>query len=168
MSCEMTADLFESTFGAVMGAAGVRFFEPREVCRVGRAAGSVRLTAPPTRLWRNILPTLVVADWLREQTGAPIIVNSGYRSPEYNKAIGGAPASLHMEFNALDIRSTRISPEALGRLAHAHPYSQNMAVLLYASFVHIDTRGMIGRPAPVRLPNDGWWKNPPPAMQAAA
>ena len=34
----------------------------------------------------------------------PIIINSGYRSPEVNKAIGGAPNSNHLTGCAVDIR----------------------------------------------------------------
>lgn len=42
-------------------------------------------------------------DALREDFGQPIIVTSGYRSPEYNKKIGGAPNSTHMQGIAADI-----------------------------------------------------------------
>ena len=34
----------------------------------------------------------------------PIIINSGYRSPEVNKAVGGAPGSNHLTGCAVDIR----------------------------------------------------------------
>ena len=34
---------------------------------------------------------------------APIIINSGYRSPEVNKAVGGAPTSNHLTGCAVDI-----------------------------------------------------------------
>ena len=33
---------------------------------------------------------------LRNRLGKPLIVNSGYRSPAHNRAVGGAPASKHM------------------------------------------------------------------------
>ena len=35
---------------------------------------------------------------------APIIINSGYRSPEVNKAVGGTPGSNHLTGCAVDIR----------------------------------------------------------------
>ena len=44
-----------------------------------------------------------VLDPLREAWGAPIHVNSGYRCPALNKAVGGAPASQHMLGEAADI-----------------------------------------------------------------
>lgn len=44
-----------------------------------------------------------VLDPLREAWGKPIHVNSGYRCPELNKAVGGVPASQHMKGEAADI-----------------------------------------------------------------
>ena len=40
---------------------------------------------------------------LRDKFGHPIIVNSGYRSPLVNKAVGGAPNSQHSRAEAADI-----------------------------------------------------------------
>jgi hypothetical protein len=40
---------------------------------------------------------------MRELWGAPIIVNSGYRSAELNEAVGGAPRSAHLSGEAADI-----------------------------------------------------------------
>ena len=41
---------------------------------------------------------------LRKRYGAPIIINSGYRSPQLNKKIGGVPTSNHLTGCAVDIR----------------------------------------------------------------
>ena len=38
----------------------------------------------------------------------PIIINSGYRSPEVNKAVGGVPTSNHLTGCAADIRVSGI------------------------------------------------------------
>ena len=43
---------------------------------------------------------------LREWVGGPIRVNSFYRSPKLNKAIGGAKRSQHMEGRAMDLDDT--------------------------------------------------------------
>jgi hypothetical protein len=40
---------------------------------------------------------------IREMWGAPINVNSGFRCPELNKAVGGAANSQHMRGEAADI-----------------------------------------------------------------
>lgn len=44
-----------------------------------------------------------VLDPLREAWGRPIYVNSGYRCPELNKAVGGSKTSHHMRGMAADI-----------------------------------------------------------------
>ena len=44
-----------------------------------------------------------VLDPLREAWGGPIRVNSGYRCPELNKAVGGTPTSQHQRGEAADI-----------------------------------------------------------------
>ena len=43
---------------------------------------------------------------LREGSEEPIIINSGYRSPEVNRAVGGAPNSNHLTGCAVDIHVT--------------------------------------------------------------
>lgn len=43
---------------------------------------------------------------LREWVGGPVRVNSFYRSPKLNKAIGGAKRSQHMEGRAMDLDDT--------------------------------------------------------------
>ena len=44
-----------------------------------------------------------VLDPLRDAWGGPIRVNSGYRCPELNKAVGGTPGSQHQRGEAADI-----------------------------------------------------------------
>ena len=44
-----------------------------------------------------------VLDPLREAYGKPITVNSGFRSPALNKAVGGSATSDHMQGRAADI-----------------------------------------------------------------
>ena len=45
---------------------------------------------------------------LRSRAGAPIIINSGYRSPQLNKKIGGAANSNHLTGCAVDIRTSEM------------------------------------------------------------
>ena len=40
------------------------------------------------------------------QDEAPLVINSGYRSPEVNKRVGGAPTSNHLTGCAVDIHVT--------------------------------------------------------------
>ena len=43
---------------------------------------------------------------LRDRVGQPIVINSGYRSPQLNKKVGGAPTSNHLTGCAADIRTS--------------------------------------------------------------
>lgn len=54
-------------------------------------------TASLTALVDNVL------DPLREKFGQPIIVNSGFRCPALNRAVGGAATSQHTKGEAADI-----------------------------------------------------------------
>ena len=52
-----------------------------------------------------------VCGWLevlRDRVGTPIIINSGYRSPQLNKKVGGVATSNHVTGCAVDIRCSGI------------------------------------------------------------
>ena len=53
---------------------------------------------------------------LRAYVGGPIKINSFYRSPELNKAIGGSAKSQHCQGQAIDIDDT------FGRMTNAEMY----------------------------------------------
>ena len=52
-----------------------------------------------------------VLEPLRAYAGCPIIINSGYRCPQLNAAVGGSRRSQHMKGEACDIR---VRDEATG------------------------------------------------------
>lgn len=72
------------------------FHESEFDCRSG---------APYPAEWADRLQALCSQlDVIRGLWGGPLLVVSGYRDPEYNRRIGGAKASQHMEGRAVDIR----------------------------------------------------------------
>ena len=79
---------------------------------------------------------------LRDKLGRPVIVNSGYRTPEHNNAVGGASESYHKLGMAADIHSPGVSVETLAQLAEAVGFR---GIGRYSTFVHVDTR-----PTPAR------------------
>lgn len=116
----------------------------------------------PEELLENIIPTVKVLDKLREFYGKPIYINSTYRPASYNKAVGGKPKSLHLEFNAIDFTVENIKdlPKLYGTLCEwdakdgflpvlAKP-SGNLGLGIYKRFLHIDTRAVLGRTSPAR------------------
>lgn len=54
-----------------------------------------------------------VLEKIRLHFGRPIVINSGYRGPKLNKAIGGAKNSQHMTGQAADIEIAGISNRVL-------------------------------------------------------
>ena len=56
---------------------------------------------------------------LRDRLGKPLIVRSAYRSPEHNRAVGGAPASKHMLGTAFDISMANHDPAQFEATARA-------------------------------------------------
>lgn len=83
---------------------------------------------------------------IRDEFGAPISVNSGYRSPDHNRAVGGATNSQHVKARAADLAPSSGDSEDLQRLigvvgdlieAGKIP---NGGVGVYGTFVHYDIR----------------------------
>lgn len=54
---------------------------------------------------RNLGNLWHVLDCVRSRLGAPIFINSAYRTPQVNKLVGGVDCSLHMKGLAADIRT---------------------------------------------------------------
>jgi uncharacterized protein YcbK (DUF882 family) len=71
---------------------------------------------------------------LRDSWGGPLFINSGYRCPELNKAVGGVPTSQHTKGEASDVACT--DPYALAKLIKRMRLDVDQ-VIVYPSFVHI-------------------------------
>lgn len=82
----------------------MKYFTLEELTRSAVAAAR-GIPNIPGENEREALEVLVLAllDPLRELWGKPIYVNSGYRSPALNKAVGGVANSQHMKGQAADI-----------------------------------------------------------------
>ena len=109
-----------------------------------RERNGVKNSPPPRKLWKHIVPTLRIVDDLRDSFGKPCRILSYYRSPDYNRAVGGAPLSQHKEFTALDIAFDGISPQRVyDRLIEwrkAGKFTGGLGIYPSSGFVHIDTR----------------------------
>ena len=74
---------------------------------------------------------------LRELSGGPLNINSGYRNPDYNAQVGGAASSRHIYGDAADMYSSVLSLEELGGLCE----QLNAGFIkLYETHVHCDWR----------------------------
>ena len=83
-----------------------------------------------------------VLDPAREKLGAPIVVNSGYRCPKHNAAVGGVTNSQHLKGEAADIcpvKSEKIKVKSeLERLKEII-ISQGRfdQLIIYPGFLHV-------------------------------
>lgn len=74
---------------------------------------------------------------IRGHFGAPVTINSAYRTESYNAKVGGAKASYHVKGQAFDIVVKGHTPQEVAR------YAQRMGIngiIQYNGFVHVDSR----------------------------
>lgn len=74
---------------------------------------------------------------LRDAWGGPIFINSGYRCPALNDAVGGVATSQHVKGQAADCGCT--DPLALARLVKKMGLVYDQ-MILYPSFLHLSYR----------------------------
>lgn len=74
---------------------------------------------------------------LRDAWGAPLHINSGYRSAELNRAVGGVPSSQHVKGEAADVRCAEPLKLAALALWLKLPFDQ---MIIYPTFVHFSHR----------------------------
>jgi len=117
----------------------------------------------PEELFPNIAPTLKLLQLIRDDIQTPIIIHSTYRSEKHNKEVGGEENSLHLSFNAIDFSPVGYDSEKIQALYQRilsrsfvfiytfkgvqYTVTPNLCGIgLYSTFLHIDTRGLLGRP----------------------
>lgn len=121
---------------------GVVNFTAREFFYRGAGDEKLKLnTDPPPALWPNMERTAKTLQLARTRLGKPIRITSAYRSPAYNKRIGGVSNSTHVQFNALDLVTAKPATLYLVLLDLRREGAFKGGLGLYSSFVHLDTRG---------------------------
>lgn len=82
----------------------MKYFTIKELIK-STTATAKKIDNTPTKEVEDNLTKLVdkVLDPLREAYGKPIKVNSGYRCPKLNRAVGGSATSQHVLGQAADI-----------------------------------------------------------------
>lgn len=82
-------------------------------------------------------PALDRLQALRDRLGKPLIVRSAYRSPEHNRAVGGATRSKHMDGAAFDIAMTNHDPVAFEAAAREVGFL-GFGFYPRSGFMHVD------------------------------
>ena len=81
---------------------------------------------------------------IRNHFGLPVTINSGYRTPAYNKKVDGAAYSQHLYGAAADISIKGVSPKTVAAYAETLlPKSGGIGI--YGSFTHVDVRAAKSR-----------------------
>ena len=77
---------------------------------------------------------------IRQHFGKPVTITSAYRTPEYNRKVGGASSSYHTKGKAFDIVVQGISPYDVAHFAQGL-WIMGIGCYYDSGFVHIDGRG---------------------------
>lgn len=85
-------------------------------------------------------PNLIeLLEKIRKRLNAPIIINSGYRTPEWNAKVGGAECSYHVKGMAADIVVRGHTTKEVAKIA-SEILGNRGGVIRYTNFVHVDVR----------------------------
>lgn len=95
---------------------------------------------PPVAVLRRIETLLAPGmQRVRNLFGLPVVISSGYRSPEVNRAVGGAAASQHVQGLAADFTVPKFGPPLdVAREIAAHGDAIRFDQLIFeGQWVHI-------------------------------
>ena len=89
-----------------------------------------------------VAPRLVmVLESIRTHFGAPVVIHSGYRTPQYNAKVGGVAHSQHCYGTAADIVVRGKTPAQVAAYARQlMPDWGGVGVYAKKGFTHIDVR----------------------------
>ena len=79
-----------------------------------------------------------VLEKIRSHFNAPVIINSGYRTPSWNSKVNGASNSYHCKGMAADIVVKGHSSREVAK--YADSIMEQGGIIRYTSYVHIDVR----------------------------
>jgi len=102
----------------------------------------------PPDVKENIQELAKNLEVIREAVGRPLKINSGYRSPAWNKKVGGVSGSQHQKGRAADLVSSGVTPSQLHAIILDLIIKGKIkegGVGKYGTFVHYDIRGTKAR-----------------------
>lgn len=83
---------------------------------------------------------LQLASGLEAKYGT-IVITSGYRSPEYNKSVGGAKDSFHTKGMAIDVYVPDVSPiKVAAWVLDNYSRINGLGIDVYRGYSHFDCR----------------------------
>tara|TARA_R110001592_G_scaffold17589_2_gene73937 strand:+ start:286 stop:675 length:390 start_codon:yes stop_codon:yes gene_type:complete len=98
----------------------------------------------PINVYHNVVKVANQLQVLRDELKKPIHINSGYRSEEYNKKIGGVKHSQHIMGRAADIVVKDMTSIEVSKVIEELIDKGDMlqgGLGIYSNFCHYDIRG---------------------------
>lgn len=92
---------------------------------------------PTTDIISNLSRLAILLEQVRKCLNRPISINSGYRSPEVNKAAGGQPNSQHLLGCAADIKVSGMTPNEIVKVIIQSDIQFDQMIREFDSWVHI-------------------------------
>jgi uncharacterized protein YcbK (DUF882 family) len=92
---------------------------------------------PTEEVKANLVRLARFLEEVRRILGRPIMVNSAYRSPEVNKAIGSKPTSQHCIGCAADIKVPGLTPDNIVKELLKTNLEYDQLIREFDSWVHI-------------------------------
>lgn len=94
---------------------------------------------PPAEMYDTLKATARCMEDVRDLLdGKPILISSGYRSPELNAAVGGSKNSQHAKGEAVDFVCPKFgTPEQIVQKIKDSPLLFDQCILEFSRWVHI-------------------------------
>lgn len=100
----------------------------------------------PAKYLKNVQLLAHNLQQLRNATGRPVLVSSGYRTAAHNRKVGGAVNSFHLRAMAADIQVPGLTPRQVFNFITELQRTGKMlpgGLKRYETFVHYDIRGTL-------------------------
>lgn len=98
---------------------------------------------------------LVRLDCLRGAMGIPFTINSGYRTPDHNKKVGGAAGSPHVRGMAADISTRGWTQQQRWQFLELARDMGFRGIGIAPTYIHVDTMKRASRLAAWRYAPNG-------------
>lgn len=102
---------------------------------------------PPPSVIENLQRLAPLLEEIRALLGGrPVVVDSGYRSPAVNAAVGGKPTSQHLLGCAADIRVPGVTADQVVRTIRSSTLPFDQLIREYDAWTHVSVPSVLTRP----------------------
>jgi len=115
-----------------------KYFNLRELCDSDTAARHGLPNNPTPEAVGNLRALCEhVLDPLRESLKRPIVITSGYRSPQVNKLVGGSRTSQHLTGEAVDFKVPGLTPTQVFDFIRASNLDVDQCIWEFGQWCHV-------------------------------